>query len=1309
MTESSKSTIDDLFETSIPGASLESILCTEELHRRPSRAPDHEKENTALVALAIALADSRQTILQTLAETILQVTESDSSGVSLLTTEDGGKRFYWPAIAGMWKPHIGGGTPRDFGPCGDVLDRNSTLLFKHFERRYTYFLPITPLIEECLLVPFYVGGKAVGTIWAIMHSDRRKFDVEDERLMSVLGQFASLAYQTLESIEDLKLQMAAREKAEAAVRELANGLEAQVRARTQDLEHSTRDLLDTNEALEREIAERKRAKEALQVRELNLRLLVDSIPAPVAVMMASGEVESVNQPLLEYFGKTFEDLKNWGTSDAVHPDDLPHAIRVWMEAIQTGQPYDVKERLRRFDGVYRWFGVRGFPLRDPDGRILNWCVLLTDIDDRQRAEEALRASERNLSLNINAMPTLLASARPDGWGDFFNQRWLDYTGLPAGQLEGWGWATLIHPDDVEGLLTMWRSSLASGTPLQAEARMRRFDGVYRWLLFRANALHDESGDIVKWYGISTDIEDRKRAEGMLAGEKRILEMVARGDSLAEILDSLCRLVEEQDQDVLASVSLVDGNRVRHGGAPSLPKAYKNAIDGIVIGPCAGSCGTAAFRGEQVIVSDIATDPLWADYRDAALPHSLRACWSTPVFSSEGKVIATFAMYYREPRSLSVRDKEIIEQISHLAGVAIQHKQAEERLRRSEAYAAEAQGLSHTGSWHWNVSTGEVAWSEEYCVIFGFDCEKDKPSYQLFIERVHPEDRPKVKQVLWADVREKRDFDGEYRLLFPDGSIKYLHSLGKCSVGQSGDVEYIGAVVDITDHKRAEQELRDSEERHRVVVEAASDAVISMDENGTILLANAAALRVFGYDPTELIGKPLTLLMPEYMRKVHENGFKSYLATGERHINWQGSELTGLRKDGQEFPVEISFGELVKDGRRIFTGFIRDISERKRAEEALRRSESYLAEAQRLTHIGSWAGNILTREIFHSSDEHSRLYGLDPENGIPSFEDLYQRVHPEDQMRLVKTFERASRDGIDVNVHYRVVLRDGTTKHVEAVWHPVLKPSGEAGEFIGFLMDVTERKRAEEERERLRQAQADLAHINRVSTMGELTASLAHEIKQPIAAATTDAKTCLRWLGRDEPNVGEAREAASRLIKDVRRASDIIGRIGTLFRKNVPNRELVDVNEVIQEMMVLLRGEAVRYSISIHGDLASDLPKIMADRVQLQQVLMNLMLNGIEAMKDMGTPGELTIKSEQDENRRIIVAIADTGVGLRPDQTEQVFNAFFTSKPQGTGMGLSISRSIVESHGGRLWASPNSGSGATFQFTLPIEVAALESA
>src|SRR5579864_5657040 len=234
MTEPTDTQSDISPEMSIPQATLESILCTEELHRRPSRPPDYQKENCALVKLVSALADSPSTIFQTLADTILDITQCDSAGLSLLT-RDGkkpdvcGKRFYWPAIAGMWNPHVGGGTPRNFGPCGDVLDQNRTLLFRHFERRYPYLMPVSPAAEECLLVPFYVAGEAVGTIWAIMHSDRRKFDTEDDRVMASLGKFASSAYQALAHIEDLKFQVSEREKAEAEVRELAKGLEAKIR------------------------------------------------------------------------------------------------------------------------------------------------------------------------------------------------------------------------------------------------------------------------------------------------------------------------------------------------------------------------------------------------------------------------------------------------------------------------------------------------------------------------------------------------------------------------------------------------------------------------------------------------------------------------------------------------------------------------------------------------------------------------------------------------------------------------------------------------------------------------------------------------------------------------------------------------------------------------------------------------------------------------------------------------------------------------------------------------------------------------
>jgi PAS domain S-box-containing protein len=257
------------------------------------------------------------------------------------------------------------------------------------------------------------------------------------------------------------------------------------------------------------------------------------------------------------------------------------------------------------------------------------------------------------------------------------------------------------------------------------------------------------------------------------------------------------------------------------------------------------------------------------------------------------------------------------------------------------------------------------------------------------------------------------------------------------------------------------------------------------------------------------------------------------------------------------------------------------------------------------------------------------------------------------------------------------------------------------EGVAFVMDITERKRAEEERERLRQALADLAHVTRVTTMSELTVSLAHEIKQPMAAAVTNAKTCLRWLGRDEPDLAEARDAAARVVKDVMRASDIISRIGLLFKKGASQRELLDVNQIVEEMIVLLRNEASRYSIPIRSALANDLPNLIADRVQLQQVLMNLMLNGIEAMKDLSSAGELTIRSGR-ENGQAVISVSDTGVGLPPERAHQIFDPFFTTKPEGTGLGLTISRSIVESHGGRLWATANPERGTTFYFSLPTD-------
>src|SRR5467141_2663997 len=369
-----------------------------------------------------------------------------------------------------------------------------------------------------------------------------------------------------------------------------------------------------------------------------------------------------------------------------------------------------------------------------------------------------------------------------------------------------------------------------------------------------------------------------------------------------------------------------------------------------------------------------------------------------------------------------------------------------------------------------------------------------------------------------------------------------------------------------------------------------------------------------------------------------------------------------------------------------------------SEARVRRSEAYLAEAQRLSKTGSFGWSVSTDEI-RWSEETFRIFQYD-RTTKPTVELILRRVHPDDAVHVKQTIESASMNGKDFEHEYRLTMPDNSVKYIHVVAHALSDESGRI-EFVGAVMDVTERKRAEDA---LREAQANLARVSRVTTMGELTASLAHEIKQPIAAAVTNAKTCLRWLGRDQPDVAEAREAAARNIKDVTRASDIISSISLLFKKGALQRELVDVNELVREMVVLLRSEANRYSISIRTELADDLPKVMADRVQVQQVFMNLMLNGIDAMKETTARGELTIKSEAGDGQ-LLISVSDAGVGLPPEQADQIFTAFFTTKDNGTGMGLPISRSIIESHGGRLWANANSARGATFQFTLPATFAA----
>jgi PAS domain S-box-containing protein len=490
-------------------------------------------------------------------------------------------------------------------------------------------------------------------------------------------------------------------------------------------------------------------------------------------------------------------------------------------------------------------------------------------------------------------------------------------------------------------------------------------------------------------------------------------------------------------------------------------------------------------------------------------------------------------------------------------------------------------------------------------------------------------------------------------------------------------------------------LQSSEDRLRLVIDTIPAYAWSARPDGSVDFINQRFLEFTGRSMQDLLGRGWeSLVHPDDLTK-YVGEWQAAVATGKP----MESEARVRRADGdyrwlliRNVPLRDELGGIVK-----WYGTSVDIEERHRAEDALRQSEAYLAEAQRLSKTGSFDWSVSNGEI-RWSDETFRIFQYD-RTTKPTVELILKRVHPEDSVHVKQRIESGSMNGSDFEHEYRLTMPDNSLKYVHVVAHAVSDKSGRI--VLGAVMDVTERKRAEEA---LREAQANLARVSRVTTMGELTASLAHEIRQPISAAGTNAKTCLRWLGRDQPDVAEAREAAARIIKDVTRASDIISSISLLFKKGALQRELVDVNELIREMIVLLRSEANRYSISIRTGLAEDLPKVMADRVQMQQVFMNLMLNGIDAMKETTGGGELTIKSEVRDGQ-LLISVSDTGVGLPPEQADQIFSAFFTTKDNGTGMGLPISRSIIESHGGRLWVAGAPGCGATFQFTLPVTVAA----
>ncbi|HEU5312893.1 MAG TPA: GAF domain-containing protein, partial [Candidatus Udaeobacter sp.] len=561
-----------------------------------------------------------------------------------------------------------------------VLSVAAALAIKLVLRQFQVEYPISTTFLAAIAITFWYAGTGPGilslvlsiaafTFFVLPYQVDYRIVLPDGSIKSVyasavgLSHFLYIFYFSLVALL-MSWFSASRRRAERLLSQARSDLETKVEQRTAKLGKLNDDLVA-------EIAERRLTEERLTKTEERLRNVIGNAPVILFALDRSGVITLSEGKGLDAFGVKPGQLVGQSIFDLY--EDSPRLHANARRALAGEAVTFVTEANNQF------FEIHLIPLLDKMGEVASVTGVTYNITYR-------RKTERELRLVIDTIPAMSWSTLPDGSNDYCSKGWMEYTGTKPGTEFGYGWAQAFHPADRAAHLAKWRAATETGEQFESEARIRGIDGQYRWFLTKGVPLRDDSGRIVRWFGTNVDIDERKRAESLLGGEKRLLEMIAKGESLAAILDSLCQLVEEQLPDVISSILLLDGDRLRHGGAPSLPNSYNDAIDGLIIGPSEGSCGTAAYRGEPVIVSDIATDPLWAKYRDLALSHSLRACWSTPILSSENKVLGTFAMYYREPRSPTSGDLGLIELATHLVRIAVERNRAEQALRTSEQLA-----------------------------------------------------------------------------------------------------------------------------------------------------------------------------------------------------------------------------------------------------------------------------------------------------------------------------------------------------------------------------------------------------------------------------------------------------------------------------------------------------------------------------------------------------------------------------------------------------------------------------------------------
>ena len=1052
-----------------------------------------------------------------------------------------------------------------------------------------------------------------------------------------------------------------------------------------------------------DIEEHKGNEAALRVSEQSLKQIINTLPTTAWATDAEGFVEYLSDRWLDYAGFTAEQGAGLGWGAAIHPDDAPGLFAYWQSCLDSGTPVDTEARMRRFDGEFRWFLFRANPLRDANGAIVKWFGTNIDIEDRKRADEALLASERSLRQIINTLPTTAWATDAAGYVEFLSDRWLEYAGFTAEQGAGLGWGAVIHPDDAGGLFAYWQSCLETGTPVDTEARMRRYDDEYRWFLFRANPLRDANGTILKWYGANIDIEDRKRAdEALLASEQ----------SLRQIINTIPTAVWSARAD---------------GYGDFLSDSY---------------LGYAGVTSEQVEGwgwrAIIHPDDL------AALEAHWQTCLETgaPV-DTEARMLRFDGEYrWFLFRANPLRDANGVIVKWYGANIDIEdRKRADEALLASERNLKLTINILPTAAWSTLPNGYTDFLSDTYLAYAGSTSEHCEGwGWQNLI---HPDDLDALEAHWQFCLATGAPVDSEARMRRYDGEYRwFLFRANPMRDADGGIIRWYGHNTDIEDRKRAESLLEGEKQLLAMVAQGrplgeildalcrivernapgALCSILSIDPDGLRFRHGAGPSLPDNYNKVldgliidsdygpcglaakskaqaiagDVLNDPRWRTSP-WPRLVVSHGLRACWSTPILSGDDRIIGVFALYQHHPAMPTPME-EDLIRQFAHVASIAIersQSDAELRRTDDALRRANGYLEEAQRVSKSGSFTWDIETDE-HNFSHEIRRTFGFGPDVKV-TMGVLQAAVHPGDAAEVQGVLEAAG-EGRDFDLVFRILRNEGEVRHVRIVGHRI-DDITDRPVFLGALQDITDSKLAEDA---LTQARSELARVARVATLNAMTASIVHEVSQPLSGILNNANTGVRLLAADPPNLAGAAETLRRTVRDVNRASEVIRRLRAMFSAKPSTMELLDVNDVTREVIALSAGELRRSRALVEARFTEGLPPVSADRVQLQQVVLNLLLNAADSMAEIvDRPRTLQVTTDRGGDASVRLTVRDVGTGVDPENLEKLFEAFYTTKSHGMGVGLSISQSIIENHGGRLWAEANEGPGATFSFSIPL--------